>query len=69
MNEQVGAPDLEAFAARVAPEARKARAVRDLHALLAEADPTQSFAAKVAWLEKLARWLRAGRPDSRHRSF
>ncbi|MFI5308173.1 MAG: gliding motility protein [Polyangiales bacterium] len=61
MNEQAGAPDLESFAARVAPAARKARAVRELHALLAEADPTAGLPVRVRWLERLARWLRGGK--------
>jgi site-specific recombinase len=53
-------PDLEAFCKQLAPAARKPRAVRELYAILTAADAEAQLAQRIAWLERLARWLRAG---------
>jgi site-specific recombinase len=53
-------PDLESFCKHVAPAARKARPVRELYAILTAADAEAQLAQRIAWLERLARWLRGG---------
>jgi site-specific recombinase len=51
------APDREAFGKHFAPAAPKARAIRDLHALLASASAATDFEARLRWLERAVDWL------------
>lgn len=61
MNDSVAVPpERDAFVKQLLPSAPRARPARDLHALLAAANPKAALQERLQWLEKVVRWLGRG---------
>ena len=54
------APDLESFVGHFAKKKRKAKAVRELYALITSVDPAGELEERVVWLERASRWVQGG---------
>jgi site-specific recombinase len=54
------APDLESFVGHFAKAKKKAKAVRELYAVITSVDPSGELEERIVWLERVSRWLHAG---------
>jgi site-specific recombinase len=54
------APDLESFVGHFAKHKRKAKPVRELYAVITSVDPAGELEERIAWLERVSRWMHAG---------